>query len=68
MGLWSPPPTAPAWGIGVSGRQLIVGLWEMVEGQPKTLFSYHDQARELVEQGRVAREDAESLLGRPSST
>lgn len=49
--------------LGVSGRQLIVGLWETEGGRPKLLFSHTEQARELVEQGRMAREDAESLLG-----
>lgn len=49
--------------LGVSGRQLIVGLWEMVDGQPTNRFSYSQQARELVAQGRVARQEAEDLLG-----
>ena len=49
--------------LGVSGRQIIVGLWEMVDGQPTARFSYGQQARELVAQGLVARQEAEDLLG-----
>lgn len=49
--------------LGVSRRQMVVGVWEMAEGEPTLLFSHLDQARDLVKEGRVSRKDAEDALG-----
>ena len=42
---------------------MVVGLFEMVDGKPKQLFSHIEQARQLVEKGLVSRNDAEESLG-----
>ena len=49
--------------LGTSGRQLVLDLWEVDQGQPRRLFSQVDQALDLVHRGLVARKDAEDALG-----
>lgn len=50
-------------GTGRGGSQLVVDLWEVVDGKPVRLFSQIDQAKGLVKRGLVSLEDAKDALG-----
>lgn len=49
--------------VGRSGWQLVVDVWAMKQDQPERLADALAQARALVAQGKVAREDAEHAMG-----
>lgn len=49
--------------VGLTGRQLVVDVWEMDNGTPTQASCMLSQARELVRQGLVDRESAIDALG-----
>lgn len=50
-------------GIGATGRQLVLDVWEVRQGVPMQIFSEQEQAKNLVRRGLVDLEDAEAALG-----
>lgn len=49
--------------VGLTGRQLVVDVWEMNNGTPTQVSCMLSQARELVKQGLVDRDSAIDALG-----